>query len=172
MSGYLRSHESQHARSTCPSSTPGVHSDSRPSSQWCHTAISSSVVPFSSCFQSFPALGSFLMSQFFASGSQTKYWNLSFSISPSNEYWDLISFMIYWLDLLAVQETLKSIPQHHSSKVSVLQYSASFMVQLSHPYMTTGKSAHSCVDLSLGFLSCSIGLYSCFCASTILSWWL
>ena len=172
MSDSLQPHELQHARLPCPLPTPEACSNSCPLSWWCHPTSSSSIVPFSSCLQSFPALGSFLMSQFFASCSQTKYWNLSFSISHSNEYWDLISFMIYWLDLLTVKETLKSIPQHHSSKVSVLQYSASFMVQLSHPYMTTGKSAHSCVDLSLGFLSCSIGLYSCFCASTILSWWL
>ena len=69
-----------------------------------------------------------------------KYWNFSFSISPSDEYWGLISFRIDWFDFLAVQETLKSLLQHHSSKASILQYSAFFMVQLSHPYMTTGKT--------------------------------
>ena len=69
-----------------------------------------------------------------------KYWNFSFSISPSNEYSGLISFTIGWFDLLAVQGTLKSLLQHHSSKASVLQCSAFFMVQLSHPYMTTGKT--------------------------------
>ena len=69
-----------------------------------------------------------------------KYWSFSFSITPSNEYSGLISFRIDWLDLLAVQGTLKSLPHHHSSKVSVLQCSAFFMVQLSHPYMTTGKT--------------------------------
>ena len=69
-----------------------------------------------------------------------KYWNLSFSISPSNEYSGLISFRIDWLDLLAVQETLKSLLQHHSSKASILQCSAFFIVQLSHMYMTTGKT--------------------------------
>ena len=68
-----------------------------------------------------------------------KYWSFSFSISPSNEHPGLISFRMDWLDLLAVQETLKSLLQHHSSKASVLQQSAFFMVQLSHPYMTTGK---------------------------------
>ena len=68
-----------------------------------------------------------------------KYWSFSFSISPSNEYSGLISFRIDWLDLLAVQETLKSLLQHHSSKASILQRSAFFIVQLSHPYMTTGK---------------------------------
>ena len=76
------------------------------------------------------------MSQFFTSGSQ----ELSFSISPSNEYSGLSSFRIDWLDLLAVQGTLKSLLQHHSSKTSIFQCSAFFMVQLSHPYMTTGKT--------------------------------
>ena len=69
-----------------------------------------------------------------------KYWSFSFSISPSNEYSGLISFRIDWLDLLAVQGTLKSLLQHHNSKASVLQHSAFFIVQLSHPYMTTGKT--------------------------------
>ena len=69
-----------------------------------------------------------------------KYWSFSFSISPSNEYSGLISFRMDWLDLLAVQGTLKSLLQHHSSKASVLQCSAFFTVQLSHPYMTTGKT--------------------------------
>ena len=69
-----------------------------------------------------------------------KYWSFSFSISPSNEYSGLISFRIDWLDLLAVQETLKSLLQHHSSKTSILHHSAFFVVQLSHPHMTTGKT--------------------------------
>ena len=69
-----------------------------------------------------------------------KYWSFSFSISPSNEYSGLISFRMDWLDLLAVHGTLKSLLQHHSSKASVLQCSAFFIVQLSHPYMTTGKT--------------------------------
>ena len=69
-----------------------------------------------------------------------KYWSFSFSISPSNEYWELISFRMDWLDLLAVQGTLMSLLQHHSSKASILQCSAFFTVQLSHPYMTTGKT--------------------------------
>ena len=68
-----------------------------------------------------------------------KYWSFSFSISPSNEYSGLISLRMDWLDLLAVQETLKTLLQHHSSKASVLRYSAFFVVQLSHPYLTTGK---------------------------------
>ena len=69
-----------------------------------------------------------------------KYWNFSFNISPSNEYSGLISFRMDWLDLLAVQGTLKSLLQHHSSKASILQHSAFFIVQLVHPYMTTGKT--------------------------------
>ena len=69
-----------------------------------------------------------------------KYWSFSFSVSPSNEYSGLISFRIDWLDLLAVQCTLKSLLQHHSSKASILQHSTFFLVQLSHPYMTTGKT--------------------------------
>ena len=99
--------------------------------------ISSSVGPFSSCLQSFPASGSFPVSHFFTSGGH-KYW--SFNISPSKEYSGLISFRIDWLNLLAVQGILKSFLQHHSSKASILPCSAFFMVQLSHPYMTTGKT--------------------------------
>ena len=94
-------------------------------------------VPFSSCPQSFPASGSFLMSQLFTSGGQSI--GASASVLPMNEYSGLISFMIDWLDLLAVQGTLKSLLQHNS-KASVLQCSAFFMVQLSYPYMTTGKT--------------------------------
>ena len=80
------------------------------------------------------------MSQLFTSGEASKYWSFSFSISPSNELSGLISFRMDWFDLLAVQETLKSLLQHHSSKASVLWRSAFFMVQLSHPYMSTGKT--------------------------------
>ena len=79
-----------------------------------------------------------------------KYWSLSFSISPSNEYLGLISFRIDWLDLLAVQGTLKSLLQHHSLKASILQHSAFFMVQLSHLYMTTGKTITLTVQIFLG----------------------
>ena len=138
VSDSLRPHESQHARPPCPSPTPGVHSDSGPLSQWCHPAISSSVVPFSSCPQSLPASESFPMSQLCV--RWPKYWSFSFSISPSKEYPRLISFRMDWLDLLAVQGTLKSLLQHHSSKPSILQCSPFFTVQLSHPYMTTGKT--------------------------------
>ena len=101
-------------------------------------SISSSVIPFS-CLQSFPASGSFQMSQLFVSGGQS-IGSFSFNISPANEYSGLISFRIDWLDLLAVQGTLKSLLQHYSSKATILQHSASFIVQLSPPYMTTGKT--------------------------------
>ena len=101
-----------------------------PSSRWCHPTIASSVVPFSSCLQSFPVSWPFPVSQFFASGGQ-KYWSFSFNISPSNEYSGLISFRMDWLDLLAaVQGTLKSLLQHHSSNASILRHSAFFIVQL------------------------------------------
>ena len=139
MSNSLWPHGLQHNRPPCPSSNPGVYSNSCPLSWWCHPTISSSVIPFSSCLQSFPASGSFQMSQLFASGGQSIK-SFSFSTSPSKEYSGLISFRMDWLDLLAVQGTLKSLLQHHSSKASILRCSAFFIVQLSHPYMTTGKT--------------------------------
>ena len=135
----LQPHELQHARPPCPSPTPRVHPNPRPSSQWCHPAISSSVIPFSSCPQSLPASESFPMSQLFAWGGQS-YWSFSFSISPSKEHPGLIFCRMDWLDLLAVQGTLKSLLQHHSSKASIRWHSAFFTVQLPHPYMTTGKT--------------------------------
>ena len=101
----LRPPESQHARPPCPSPTPGVHLNSCPSSWWCHPAISSSVVPFSSCPQSLPASESFPMRTLCT--RWPKYWSFSFSISPSNEHPGLISFRMDWLDLLAVQRTLR-----------------------------------------------------------------
>ena len=107
---------------------------------WCYLIISSSIIPFSSCPQSFPASGSFPMSQFFTSGGQSIVASASASVSRSNEYSGLISFRIDWFDLLAVQGTLKSILQHYNLKASVLQCSAFFMVQLSYPYVTTGKT--------------------------------
>ena len=116
MSNSLQPHESQHARPPCPSPTPGVYPNSCPSSWWCHPAISSSVIPFSSCPQSLPASESFPMSQLFAWGG----WStgvLSFSISPSKEHPGLISFRVDWLDLLAAQGTLKSL-LHPSQKTN------------------------------------------------------
>ena len=139
VSDSLRPHESQHARPPCPSPTPGVHSDSRPSSQWCHPAISSSVVPFSSCPQSLSASESFPMSQLFAWGGQSTGVSALASFFPKKSP-GLISFRMDWLDLLAVQGTLKSLLQHHSSKASILRCSPFFTVQCSHPYMTTGKT--------------------------------
>ena len=118
----------QHARLPCPSPTPGACSNSCPSSRWCRPTISSSVVSFSSCLQSFPASGSFPVSHFFCI-RWPKYWSFSFSISLSNEYSGLISFRMDWLDLLEVQGTLKSLLQHHSSKASILQCWAFFTVQ-------------------------------------------
>ena len=122
VSDSLQPHELQHTRPPCPSPTPRVHPNSCPSSRWCHPAISSSVVPFSSCPQSLPASGSFPMSQLCVSQlfEWPKYWNFSFSISPSKEHPGLISFRKDWLDLLAIQGTLKSLLQHHSSKASIL----------------------------------------------------
>ena len=106
------------SRPPCPSPTPGACSNSCPLSRWCHPTISPSVVPFSFCLQSFLALGSF----------------------PRSQFSGLISFRIDWFDLLAVQGTLKRLLQHHRSKASILRCSAFFIVQLSHPYMATGKN--------------------------------
>ena len=121
VSNSLQLHGLKNARLLCPSLSPGVCSDSYPLNWWCHPTISSSVVPFSSCLQSFPASESFLCIRW------PKYWSVSFSISPSNKYPGLISFRMDWFDLLAVQETLKSLLQYHSSKASILQCSAFFM---------------------------------------------
>ena len=130
VSDSLWPHESQHTRPPCPSPTPGVHSDSRPLSQWCYPAISSSVIPFSSCPQSLPASESFPMSQLFAWGGRSTGVSALASVLP----------MKTRADLFAVQGTLKSLLQHHSSKTSILWRSAFFTVQFSHPYMTTGKT--------------------------------
>ena len=139
LSDSSRPHESQYARPPCPSPTPRVYANSCPSSQWCHPAISSSVVPYSSCPQPLPASGSFPMSQLFAWGGQSTGVSASVSVLSMNTQ-DWISFRMDWLDLVAVQGTLKSLLQHHSSKASILWCSAFFTVQLSHPYMTTGKT--------------------------------
>ena len=143
MSNSLQPHGLQHARPLCPSPTLGVCSNSNPLSQWCHPTISS-CCPLLLNLQFFPASGSFPMSQFFYI-RWPKYWSFSFSISPSNEYSGLISFRIDWFDLLAVQGTLKTLFQHYGSKASILWWSAFFIVQLSHPYMTIGKTIDSTV---------------------------
>ena len=129
----------QHARLPCPSPSPGVCSNSCPLSWWSHPTSSSSVIPSSFCPQSFPASRSF-SNEFTLLIRWPKYWSFSFNIGPSSEYSELISFRMYWLDLLAVQGTLKSLLQHHSSKASILWCSAFFIVQLSHPQMTPGKT--------------------------------
>ena len=138
MSNSFSRQETQHTRPPCPSPTPRVHPKPGPLSWRCHPTISSSVVLFSSCLQSFPASGSFHESALRM--RWPKYWCLSFSISASNEHPGLISFRMDWLDLLAVQGTLKSLLQYHNSKASILQHSAVFIVQLSHAYMATGKT--------------------------------
>ena len=117
---------------------PGFTQNSCPSSQWCHPSISSSVIPFSSCLQSFPA--SVFSNESVLCIRWPKHWSFSFSISPSNEYSGLISFRMDCFNPLAIQGTLKSFLQPHSSEASILQHSAFFIVQLSHPYMTIGKN--------------------------------
>ena len=109
MSSSLQPHELQHVRPPCPSPTPGVHPNPCPLSQWCHPTISSFVIPFSSCPKSF-------QHQSALRNRWPKYWSFSFNISPSNENPGLMSFRMDWLDHLAVQGTLKSLLQHHSSK--------------------------------------------------------
>ena len=127
----LRPHEPQHARPPCPSPTPGVHSDSEsvmPSNHLilCHPfLLLSSIFPSIRVFSNESALRI----------RWSKYWSFRFNISPSNEHLGLI-FRMDWLDLLAVQGTLKSLLQHHSSKASILWHSAFFRVQLSHSYVT------------------------------------
>ena len=134
ISNSLRPHESQHARPPCPSPTPGVDSNSCPSSQWCHPTISSSVVPFSSCPQSFPASGSFQMSQLFTWGGQSIGVSASASVLPMNiQDWSPLG----WTGWISLQSKWL---QHHSSKAPIFRLSAFFTVQLSHPYMTTEKT--------------------------------
>ena len=138
VSDSLRPHEPQHARPPCPSPIPRVYPNSCPLSWWYHPTTSSSLVPFL-LPSIFPSIRVF-------SNESTlhmrwpKYWSFSFNISPSNEHPGLISFRMGWLNLLAVRGTLKSVLQHHSSKAPILWCSAFFTVQLSHPYMTTGKT--------------------------------
>ena len=139
MSNSLQPHELQHARPPCPSPTSGVHpklmsiESMMPSSHLilCHPLLLLS--PIHPSIRVFSNESTLRM-------RWPKYWSFSFSISPSSEHPGLISFRMDWLDLLAVQGTLKSLLQHHSSKASILRCSAFFTVQLSHPYMTTGKT--------------------------------
>ena len=138
MSNSLPSHGLKYTRLPCPSLTQGAYSNSCPLSRWCYPTISSSIVPFSSCPQSFSASGSFQMCQFFTSGGPSI--GVSASVSVLQGIFRTDFFKIDWLDLLAVQGTLKSLLQHHSSKASILRCSAFFIVQLSHPYITTRKT--------------------------------
>ena len=138
MSDFLWPYEPQHAGPLCPSPTPGLHPNPFPISRWCHPTILSSVIPFSPCPQS-PSI------RVFSNQSELcirwpKYWSFSFNISSTNEHPGLITFRMDWLDLLAVQGTLQSLFQHHNSKASIFRHSAFFRIQLSHPYMTTGKT--------------------------------
>ena len=133
----LQTHGLQHARLPCPSLSPRICSDSCPLSQWWHPTISSSIVPFSSHFQSFPGSGKDFSNESALCIRWPKYWSFSFSISHSNEHPGLTSFRMDWLDLVAVQGTLNSILEYHSSKASILWCSAFFTVQLSHPYVTS-----------------------------------
>ena len=134
VSDSLRPHGLQHARLPCPSPTPRDYPNSCPLSQWCHPTISSSV-PLLLPPSIFPSIKVFSNESILCI-RWPKYWSFSFSISPSNEYSGLISFRMDWLDLLAVQGTLKSLLQYHNSKASILWCSAFFIVQLStiHDY--------------------------------------
>ena len=130
MSNYLQPHGLQHTGPPCPSPVSGICSNSCPLSWWCHPVISSSVVPFSSCPQSFPASGSFQMSQVFASGGQNIRVSASTSVLPMNtQDWSALG----WTGWISLQsKTLKNLLQHHSSKAPILWCSAFFIVQLSH----------------------------------------
>ena len=138
VSNSLQPHGSQHARPPYPSQTPGVYSNSCPSSWWCHPVISSSVVPFS-CPQSLPASGSFPTSQLFTWGGQSTGVSASTSVLPMNtQGWSPLG----WTGWISLQSKglSKSLFQHHSSKASIFRCSAFFTVQLWHPCMTTEKT--------------------------------
>ena len=136
MSDSLRPHGLQHTRLLCPSPTPEAYSNSASVMPSNHLILCCSLLLLPSIFPSIKVFSSESVLHI----SWSKYWSFSFSISPSNEYSGLISFRMDWLDLLKVQGTLKSLLQHHSSKASILQCSAFFIVQLSHPNMTTWKT--------------------------------
>ena len=144
VSDSLRPNGLQNNRPPCLSPTPRVYSNSCPLSWWCHPTISSFFLQITSYIPSSPAFN--LPSiRIFSNESALcirwpKYWSFSFNYSPSNEHPGLISFRMDWLDLFAVQGTLKSLRQHHSSKASIFRSSAFFTVQCSHPNMTTGKT--------------------------------
>ena len=147
MSDYLQPHRLQHARLPYPLPSPRVCSNSCPLSQWSSLTISASAALFF-CLQSFPALGSFPMSRLFTSSGPST--GVSASVLLINIQGWFPSFRVDWFDLLAVRGTLKSLLQHHNSKASVLWHSAFFMVQLSHPYMITGKTITLPIRTSVG----------------------
>ena len=138
MSDSLQPRGLQHARLPCPSPAPRASTISWPSSRWCHRTILSSVIPYSSCLQSFPKSGSFSRSQSFALGGQSIGVSSSASGLPMNiQNW----FPLRWTGWISLQSKgLKSLLQYHSSKALILLHSAFFMVQLSHPYMTSGET--------------------------------
>ena len=139
LSDSLRLHESQHVRPPYPSPTPGVHSNSCPLSRWCHPAISSSVIPFSSCPQSLSASGSFQMGQLSASGGQSIGVSASTSVPPVNtQDWSPLG----WTGWISLQSKGLSTVFFNTTvqKAPTLWHSAFFIVQLSHLYMTTGKT--------------------------------
>ena len=140
MSDSLRPHGLQHTRLPCPSPTPGAYSNSCPWCWWCHPTISSSVVPFSSSLQSFPASGSFPLSRFFASGDQSIGVSASATVFPMNiqDWFPLV--LPSWISLQS-KGLSRIFSQHHSSKPSILWCSAFHgCVQLPHPYMATGHN--------------------------------
>ena len=138
MSDSLRPHEPQHSRPPCPSPTPEVHPNPCPLSRWCHLPSHPLLSPSPTAFNL--SQHQSLFKWVSSSHQVAKVLEFHFNISPSNEYSGLISFRMDWLDHLAVQGTLKSLLQHHSSKASILWCSAFFIVQLSNPYTTTGKT--------------------------------
>ena len=139
MSNSLRPHESQHTGLPCPSPAPTVYSNSCPSSRWCHPAISSSVIPFSSCPQSLPASGSFPMSQLFTWGGQNIGVSASASVLPMNTQDWSPSEWTGWTSFQS-KGLSRVFSNTRAQTASILQCSAFFTVQLSHPYMTTGKT--------------------------------
>ena len=136
----LRPHGLQHTRLPCSSPIPRVYSNSCPLSQWCHLILCHPLLLLPSIFPSVRVFSNESALCF----RWPKNYSFSFSINPSDEYAGLISFWMNWFDLLAVQGNLKSLLQYHSSKESILWGSAFFIVQLSHPYMTPGKTIAFC----------------------------
>ena len=138
----------QHAQPPCPSPTPGIYSNSCPLNRWCHPTFSSSVIPFSSHLQSFPASGSFPVSQLFTSGGQSIGVSAWAAVLPiSIQDW----FPLGWTGLISMlSKGVSSLLQRPNSKASILQHSAFFMVQLLHPYMTTGKTIALTIQTFVG----------------------